>query len=65
MKFKELQVVKTLINFPNDGISVGEIGTVVHCFTKPNEAYLVEFADKKGRTTAMITALPEHLELVE
>ena len=65
MKFEEIQVVKTLISFPNDGVSVGEIGAIVHCFTKPHEAYLVEFVDSKGRTTAMVTALPEHLELVE
>jgi len=29
MKFSEIEVVQTLIDFPNEGIKKGEIGTVV------------------------------------
>jgi len=38
MKFSELDYVKVLITFPEERISEGEKGTIVHAFTHPNEA---------------------------
>ena len=62
MKFNELQVVRTLIDFPKENISAGDIGAVVACFTVPNEAYEVEFVNEDGSTRAMFAILPEYLE---
>ena len=64
MKFDELECVKTLKDFPEHGITKGEIGVVVIAFTNPNEAYEVEFSDVSGRTKAMFPILPEYLEKV-
>ena len=65
MKFKELQYVKTMKDFPSEGISKNERGTIVLCFTAPDEAYEVEFVNNDGSTRAMFPILAEHLELVE
>ena len=64
MKFKDIEVVRTLVDFPKEKIFTGEIGTIVACFNNPNEAYLVEFLmkDGSGKTRAMFPILPEHLE---
>jgi len=64
MKFGELEVVKTTVSFPDEGIEKDEIGTIVIAFTIPYEAYEVEFADHNGVTRAMFPILPEHLERV-
>ena len=64
MKFNEIDVVRAMIPFPNEGIEEGEEGTVVVAFTVPCEAYEVEFINVDGTTKAMFTILPEHLELV-
>jgi len=63
MKFEEHQIVKTTINFPQNGIAAGDIGAIVMCFTLPNEAYEVEFVNDDGSTRAMFAILPEHIEL--
>ena len=63
MKFEELDCVKTLCDFPVEKIKKGEIGTVVAVFTKPNEAYEIEFCFETGETKAMFAILPEYLEL--
>ena len=63
MKFEELQVVKTLIDFPSENIKSGDSGTIVACFTIPSEAYEVEFVNENGSTRAMFAILPEHIEL--
>ena len=64
MKFNELDSVRTLKEFPNYGIAKGETGVVVIAFTKPNEAYEVEFDDGTGRPKATLPILPEDLEKV-
>jgi hypothetical protein len=63
MKFYDLQVVKTLIDFPEERVKAGEIGTIVCCFSVPNEAYEVEFVNDDGTTRVMFPILPKHLEL--
>jgi hypothetical protein len=62
MKFNELDGVRTLKAFPEEGIIKGEIGTVLIVFTKPYEAYEVEFNDGTGRPKATFPVLPEDLE---
>jgi len=64
MKFLELAVVRVLKDFPNEGISKGEMGTVVLTFSVPYEAYEVEFCYSDGRTKALFTINPLHLEEV-
>ena len=61
MKFNELDAVKTLKSFPDDGIRMGEIGTIVVAFNTPNEAYEVEFLNNDGSTKAMFAIDPEDL----
>ena len=60
MKFNDLDVVRTLIDFPDKKIKKGEIGTVVMPYNKPHEAYEIEFANDDGTTKAMFAILPEH-----
>jgi hypothetical protein len=64
MKFNELDNVRTLRNFSEEGIKAGEIGVVVIAFTKPHEAYEVEFDDGKGSPKATFPILPQDLEKV-
>jgi len=64
MKFKELEIVRTLIDFPEHGIKKNEVGTVVHIFHVPCEAYEIEFINNDGSTKAEFAILPEHIELV-
>ena len=59
--FNDLEVVVARFGFPEQGIIPGQIGTVVHVFSRPSEAYLVEFANEDGETTAMVTAEPQAL----
>ena len=63
MKFKELDVVRTIKPFLNENINEGEIGTIVMVYTEPNEAYEVEFVNDDGSTKAMFAILPEDIEL--
>jgi len=62
MKFNELETIKTLKDFPEEGIKKGDIGTIVMAFTTPNEAYEVEFVNGDGTTRAMFAIIPEDLE---
>jgi hypothetical protein len=59
--FADLELVVPLIGFPEEGIREGQVGTVVHVFTDPSEAYLVEFANENGETIAMVTSEPRKL----
>ena len=65
MKFQELDGVKTLRDFPNSGIKKGDIGTVLASFTKPNEAYEVEFCSETGETKALFAILSKDLEILK
>ena len=65
MKFNDLDVVKTLIDFPDENIKKGEVGAVVMPYSKPHEAYEVEFVNDDGTTKAMFAILPEHIEKVQ
>ena len=65
MTFTDLDVVTAKAAFPLDGVRAGQIGTIVHVFNEPSEAYLVEFANDNGETTAMITAEPSQIALAD
>ena len=63
MKFNELDGVKTLRDFEDKGIKKGEIGTIITSFSKPDEAYEVEFCDETEKPKAIFPILPKDLEL--
>lgn len=56
-------VVKTTKEYPQEGIALGEKGTIVMCFQEPAEGYEVEFLDKDGYTKAVLTLTPQDFEL--
>ena len=64
MKFKELDVVKVLIDFPEEKIKKDETGTVVLTHSVPTEAYEVEFVNDDGSTKAVFAILPSDIEKV-
>lgn len=52
-----INVLDTVVltrDFPDHGLSQGDIGTVVHCYKK-GEAFEVEFVNGKGETLAVVT----------
>jgi len=62
MKFKLFDTVSAVVDLPDCGVKAGAIGAVVETFTKPQEAYFVEFADAP-ETTDFPAVLPDQLEL--
>ena len=60
--FKENDVVIAKNDHPDKQVVSGQIGTVICCFTVPNEAYEVEFVDDDGNSVAHFALLPEGLE---
>lgn len=60
-KFKLLQCVALAKDLPQHGLKAGAVGTIVHEFSTPQEAYAVEFADADGKTVAMVNLEPEKL----
>ncbi|MBN2488859.1 MAG: DUF4926 domain-containing protein [Methanosarcinaceae archaeon] len=63
MKFSELEVVRTKKDIPEEGIKKGDIGAIIAAFTKPNEAYEVEFCDDVYNPK-MAVFLPDEIEKV-
>ena len=59
--FSDLEVVVARFGLPDEGIQAGQVGTVVHVFREPTYAYLVEFANMNGETSAMVTAESQQL----
>lgn len=64
MTLQLLDVVRALVDLPEQGITRGMVGTIVHVFEQPQRAYEVEFTDEQGRTLAEWSLLPEQVELV-
>jgi|KBSMisStaDraftv2_1062788.scaffolds.fasta_scaffold19825_1 hypothetical protein len=62
-QIKELDVVALLTTFPEERLSKGAIGTVVHVYN--NNFYEVKFADMKGQTYAILTLPAEKLLLLK
>jgi hypothetical protein len=57
-----LAPVALLVDIPDEGLTRGEMGTVVeHLTDGVEQAVLVEFADQSGQTYAMVSVKPEQL----
>ena len=65
MKFKELEAAVLAVDLIEEGLTRGMIGAIVYIHEKPSEAYEVEFVDKDGHTTALLTLTPAQLEPYE
>jgi hypothetical protein len=63
MAIKELDIVALLVALPEECLSKGAIGTVVHVYNE--NFYEVEFADLKGQTYALLTLPVENLLLLK
>lgn len=63
MQIKELDVVALLTALPEERLSKGAIGTIVH--VNNNNFYEVEFADTKGQAYAILTLSVENLLLLK
>lgn len=48
MTFKELDLVALTRDFNEYGLKSGDTGTILEKFTRPDEAFLVEFSDESG-----------------
>jgi hypothetical protein len=57
---KEHDCIVLLQDLPEDGLKVGDIGTVVHIH-KEGAGYEVEFMTLAGETVAVVTLLPSQL----
>lgn len=54
MKFDLNDTVMVLKNYLNEGILKGELGAIVEVYTKPHEAYEVEFVDEDGKVKVIL-----------
>jgi hypothetical protein len=61
-RLSELEGVRLRVDIPERGLRMGDIGTIVLVFERPNLAYEVEFVDQDGRTRAQLPLLPEQVE---
>jgi len=51
---KEHDVVALLTDLPQHGLSAGDTGAIVHCYSQPG-VYEVEFVNAAGETKAVVT----------
>jgi hypothetical protein len=58
-------VVELIVDVPEEGLSAGAVGAVIHIFYKPNLAYEVEFTDDNGKTLAQIPLTADQIRPVE
>ncbi len=61
MAYKILDVVKTRVALPGDGIAAGTVGTVVDLYADGDME--VEFANDRGETLALVAMAPGQLQL--
>jgi hypothetical protein len=54
-------LIELVADLPDEGLSAGAVGTVVHIFDAPNLAYEVEFTDHDGRTLAQVPLTPDQI----
>jgi hypothetical protein len=59
MTYKEFEIVKTLVD--KDYTPANSVGTIIHIFSKPKVAYMVEFTDSNGETLDDPIYLPEEI----
>ena len=60
---KELDTVVLTHDIDEYGLTVGDIGTVVHCY-KDTSVFEVEFVTAEGRTIAVLTLATNEIRLM-
>lgn len=63
MKFFINDAVIVLNDYVQEGILKGECGAIVEVYDYPDEAYEVEFVDKRGQIKALVVLKPYELIL--
>ncbi|XVU27055.1 DUF4926 domain-containing protein [Actinoplanes sp. CA-054009] len=56
--------VRLLVDLPEERLTAGAVGAVVHVFDSPRRAYEVEFTDGDGRTVAQVALTPDQVQLI-
>jgi len=51
---KEHDVVTVKVDLPGSGLSAGDVGAIVHCYTD-RDAYEVDFVDERGQAKGVVT----------
>lgn len=64
MQYSLFDVVELTEDISIQGLTAGMSGTVVDVYSRPREAYEVEFCDGEGRTVALLALLPYQLKLI-
>jgi Domain of unknown function (DUF4926) len=54
-------VVEVVNDLPDEKLTAGMVGTIVHVFDEPRLAYEVEFSDADGQTVAMLPLTPDQI----
>ncbi|MPS29593.1 MAG: DUF4926 domain-containing protein [Alcaligenaceae bacterium] len=57
-------IVRLLEAFPDETLEEGALGVIVAEFSKPNEAYEIEFSDENGATIAQVALKPSQFSVV-
>ncbi|WP_374992179.1 DUF4926 domain-containing protein [Paenibacillus sp. LHD-38] len=52
VRFKLFEVVKSLKNYPEEGVYIGDTATNVEVYSLPTEGYELEFVNQDGTTKA-------------
>jgi hypothetical protein len=58
-------VVEVVNALPDEKVTAGMVGTIVHVFHHPRVAYEVEFSDAEGQTIAMLPLTPEQIRPIQ
>lgn len=61
---KELDIVVLKHDVDEYGLTVGDIGAVVHCYSDEN-VYEVEFVTAEGKTIAVLTLTTDDIRLMK
>ncbi len=56
----EHDVVTLTVDLPEQGLSAGDVGAVVHCYAG-RDVYEVDFVDERGRAKEVATLNGSHL----
>ncbi|HLA49985.1 MAG TPA: DUF4926 domain-containing protein [Thermodesulfovibrionia bacterium] len=61
---KELDTVVLTHDIKEYGLTEGDIGAIVHCYSDSN-AYEVEFVTAEGKTIAVLTLSPDDIRVMK
>jgi hypothetical protein len=56
-----LDTVIVTVNFPDQQVLAGDLGTIVEVYSDPSPAYEVEFVNPDGSTRALLTLAPDQV----